>query len=316
MRRGRFYYKKLVRSLIPPRVGRPLLPAGTVRRDGRRGHACSRFWRGRSDVYGVGPAREGADVLPVRERRRGKGQLPVRVPDAPGGVQARPGEPPTTVRCSGPPSAGSSATSLRRSAGWSGRRTSRSGCAARSARSKGNNAEVLEVCEQAFNNNPWDVQASLEAADAAVAMGLTQLGVFYVESVQAQAGDDTEFFRRAAEVFKANHEFPKAISCWEKVKKIDPNDQDARHEINALYGQRDDQALRPGRGDRQARRRSGRGGEARPRRAQEGEAHARGAAGPRDQGTPRPRRPVPRASSTSSASGASSTRPRRCSPRA
>jgi tetratricopeptide (TPR) repeat protein len=105
---------------------------------------------------------------------------------------------------------------------------------ARSAKSKGHNAEALEICEEAFVHNPWDVGAARTAAEAAVQMGLTQLAAWYIESVQAQAQNDADFLRHAAEVFKANSEFTKAIQCWEKVKKINPNDEDARHEINAL----------------------------------------------------------------------------------
>ncbi len=47
---------------------------------------------------------------------------------------------------------------------------------ARSARSKGNWAQALEICEEAFVNNPWDVAASRVAAEAAEGMGLLVAG--------------------------------------------------------------------------------------------------------------------------------------------
>jgi len=104
---------------------------------------------------------------------------------------------------------------------------------ARSARSKGNFSVALEACEDAFTNNPWDLATAREASEAAEQAGYLKLAEWYIESVQAQA-KDAEFFRYAAHVFEKNEHWQKAISCWEQVKKLDPNDENANRQINAL----------------------------------------------------------------------------------
>jgi tetratricopeptide (TPR) repeat protein len=104
---------------------------------------------------------------------------------------------------------------------------------ARSARSRGKYAHSLDVCEEAFAHNPWDVAAARDASEAAEQMGCLPLAEWYVESVQAQA-KDAEFFRHAAHVHERNGSWQKAIACWEQVKKLDPNDESSSRQINAL----------------------------------------------------------------------------------
>jgi len=104
---------------------------------------------------------------------------------------------------------------------------------ARSAHGKGQWAHALEVCEEAFVNNPWDVGAAREGAESAESMGLKELAQWFLESVQAVAAD-ADFFRHLARVHVLNHAYPKAIAAWERVKKINPNDEDANRQINAI----------------------------------------------------------------------------------
>ncbi|MGP0067468.1 MAG: tetratricopeptide repeat protein [Isosphaeraceae bacterium] len=105
---------------------------------------------------------------------------------------------------------------------------------AKSARSKGKFQEALELCEAAFANNPWDVGAARVAAEAAEGLGLGALSQWLIDSVQAVAGKDADFFRFAAGIYETNESWAKAIACWEQVKKINPNDQDVSRKINAL----------------------------------------------------------------------------------
>jgi tetratricopeptide (TPR) repeat protein len=104
---------------------------------------------------------------------------------------------------------------------------------ARSARSKQNWAHALEICEEAFVHNPWDVGAARVAAEAAEGMGLLSLAQWFVESVQ-NISKDVDFFKFAAHIHEENQSWNKAIACWEQVKKLSPNDQDANRQINAL----------------------------------------------------------------------------------
>ena len=104
---------------------------------------------------------------------------------------------------------------------------------AKSARSKGKFNDALELCEDAFANNPWDVGAAGVAAEAAEGLGLGALSQWLIDSVQAIA-KDADFFRFAGGIYETNESWAKAIACWEQVKKLNPNDQDVSRKINAL----------------------------------------------------------------------------------
>ncbi len=107
---------------------------------------------------------------------------------------------------------------------------------AKSAKSKGKHHDALEHCEDAFANNPWDVNAARLAAEAAEELDLGALSQWLIDSVQeiALKSKDADFFRFAAGVYEANESWAKAIACWEQVKKFNPNDQDINRKINAL----------------------------------------------------------------------------------
>ena len=104
---------------------------------------------------------------------------------------------------------------------------------AKSARSKQKFAEAIELCEDAFVNNPWDVGAARVAAESAEGLELLVLAEWFAESVEGVT-KDVDFLKYAARVHEANESWAKAIACWEKVKKLNPNDQDANRQINAL----------------------------------------------------------------------------------
>ena len=81
----------------------------------------------------------------------------------------------------------------------------------------------MDVCEDAFTHNPWDIDGGERASESAEPSGLLTLAEWYIESVQAQA-KDADFFRHAARIHERNEHWHKAIAGWEQVKKLDPND--------------------------------------------------------------------------------------------
>ena len=103
----------------------------------------------------------------------------------------------------------------------------------RAAKAKGQWAHVLDVCEEAYVYNPWDVSTTRDASEAATQLGYHQLAQWLLESVLAQA-NDAEFFRNLAQVYQQNENWQKAIQCWERVKQLDPSDEAAQRQINAL----------------------------------------------------------------------------------
>jgi tetratricopeptide (TPR) repeat protein len=105
---------------------------------------------------------------------------------------------------------------------------------ARAERSRGHWDRVLEISEEALLVNPWDVGASRDAAEAADHLGHPEVGVWLVESVFAQGETDVDFLRFAAQILERGKQFQKAIACWEKVRKLNPADEQAKRQINAL----------------------------------------------------------------------------------
>jgi tetratricopeptide (TPR) repeat protein len=104
---------------------------------------------------------------------------------------------------------------------------------AKAPKSRGKWKEVLEVCEEVFVHNPWDIGASRDAAEACEKLEYLPVAQWLLESVQAVA-TDADFFRHMANVHELNAAWQKAIQTWERVKKLDPNDETASRKINAL----------------------------------------------------------------------------------
>lgn len=104
----------------------------------------------------------------------------------------------------------------------------------RSAKSKGNWTQVLEICEDAFLQSPWDVTAARDAAEAAEGLQLKELARWYLESVYTQGENDLEFLRQSAHVYELNEDWSKAIACFERILKLSPFDDTAKRRVNDL----------------------------------------------------------------------------------
>ena len=149
-------------------------------------------------------------------------------------------------------------------------------------------AQCLEICEDAFTNNPWDVSTAREAAEAAEMLSYFPLAQWYLESVQSEIAKDAEFFRHIGHVHELNEAWAKAIAAWEQVKKIDPYDEDANRKINGLSASATIKRakLEDQLDDTEEARHVGRGCGGEARSVEAGEADARGAAPKGDQGRP------------------------------
>jgi tetratricopeptide (TPR) repeat protein len=104
---------------------------------------------------------------------------------------------------------------------------------AKAPKAKSNWKQVIEVCEEVFVLNPWDVGAARESAEACVQLEYHAVAQWLLESVAPQA-TEADFFRHLAAVEELNAAWQKAIQAWEKVKKLDPTDEVASRKINSL----------------------------------------------------------------------------------
>jgi tetratricopeptide (TPR) repeat protein len=102
------------------------------------------------------------------------------------------------------------------------------------AKSRGKWVEVLEACEEVFKVHPWDVHTAREAAEAAEQLGWKSLAKWYLESLPPHATEDVGFLKQLARVYELNGEWERSITCWEKVRKIAPSDEEAGRKIKGL----------------------------------------------------------------------------------
>jgi tetratricopeptide (TPR) repeat protein len=105
---------------------------------------------------------------------------------------------------------------------------------ARGAVKKDDFAKALATCEDAFALSPWDIETTRIASDAAEGLGLKAVAQWLMESVHVQGEKDKEFLRHEARVHEVNEAWHKAIACWEQIKRVDPNDQEATKRANDL----------------------------------------------------------------------------------
>jgi tetratricopeptide (TPR) repeat protein len=104
----------------------------------------------------------------------------------------------------------------------------------RAARNAGDHRKVLEHGEELLTRLPGDVPTQVEMAEAAEALGLTDLAVWMIEEGRRQAPRDTALLRALAGLYERQKRFPKAISIWEQVLQADPNDIEANAKIRQL----------------------------------------------------------------------------------
>lgn len=95
-------------------------------------------------------------------------------------------------------------------------------------------SEMLDHCEEVLAANPWDLTASIDAAEAAENLGLKKVAQYMIEAVIPQGEKDAKFLRSAAHFEEFAEDFQKAIWCWEKLKALLPSDEEARKKVNDL----------------------------------------------------------------------------------
>jgi tetratricopeptide (TPR) repeat protein len=102
------------------------------------------------------------------------------------------------------------------------------------AKSRQKWAEVLDMCEEVFAINPWDLVAAVDGAQGAEHLGYKKIAQYLIESVIPQGDKDERFLRSAAHFLEFADDYQKAIWCWEKLKVILPADEEARKKVNDL----------------------------------------------------------------------------------
>jgi serine/threonine protein kinase len=101
----------------------------------------------------------------------------------------------------------------------------------RAARSAGDHRKVLEHGEELLCRNPTDAATHLDMAAAAEGLGLPGLAVWLLEDACQQLPEAVHLFRALAQLYERQKRFPQAITVWEKVRELAPEDRDASTKI-------------------------------------------------------------------------------------
>jgi len=104
----------------------------------------------------------------------------------------------------------------------------------RLAKSTGAWQRVLDTCEDAFTLNPWDVGTAMDAAEAALEMGASDLAEWNLASVSEEAEDNLDFLWLRIRVFETLGKWDAAIRCADAIREKSPSDQNITSKINEL----------------------------------------------------------------------------------
>lgn len=104
----------------------------------------------------------------------------------------------------------------------------------KAALARSNLLAALEACEDILEANPWDVTALVTEADILDQLGYTESAVWVAETAVGANQNDPQANRKLAELYEKVGEYSRAISLWERVKQLCPEDKEAASRVKNL----------------------------------------------------------------------------------
>src|SRR5260370_1298309 len=98
-----------------------------------------------------------------------------------------------------------------------------------SAIGSGDFLKVLEWGEQVVVHNPWAPVTQMQMAEAVDALGLLDLAVWLLEQARQRDSQQVALNRALARLYEKRGNFARAITLWEMIRKVVPQDVEARH---------------------------------------------------------------------------------------
>ena len=94
--------------------------------------------------------------------------------------------------------------------------------------------KVDEAAEDGLKINPWDPQLCADVGDACRELGYQECAIFsYEESLKVDKMN-IDVNRSLAGILEERGEYQRAVDCWQRIAKADPNNGAARSKITAL----------------------------------------------------------------------------------
>jgi tetratricopeptide (TPR) repeat protein len=104
----------------------------------------------------------------------------------------------------------------------------------RTARSNAEWPKVLEQGEDVLARQPADVETHLWMAEAAGKLDLPDLALWLLEQGYEQVPDSADLMRALARLYEKGKDWKPAMALWEKLRKRDPGDSEARRKLDEL----------------------------------------------------------------------------------
>jgi tetratricopeptide (TPR) repeat protein len=98
--------------------------------------------------------------------------------------------------------------------------------------------EAFQSACDALRHNPWDISTLLDVAAAYEAIGAQECQLYTLRWALDFDPMDVAVNRRAGQVLAGMGQFDQAISCWQRVEKAKPTDEEARKAISQLSVER------------------------------------------------------------------------------
>lgn len=112
--------------------------------------------------------------------------------------------------------------------------TSASKAKLKNAKRQRDYVKVLEHGEDILTHNPWDTGAQLDMSDAAMALGLGDMAVWFLDQARQKDPKDVTVNRKLARMLEERGNFTQAMGLWNMVAKADPKDLEAQHKAKDL----------------------------------------------------------------------------------
>ena len=91
---------------------------------------------------------------------------------------------------------------------------------------------VDQACEEGLAINPWDSQINADLGAACVHLEYKEIAVYAYECAVEGDGNNKELLQHLAELYEARGDYNVAVTVWERISRIDPNDGGARMRAN------------------------------------------------------------------------------------
>ena len=95
-------------------------------------------------------------------------------------------------------------------------------------------ASLIEAAEEGLAVNPWDVSLLKSLGDGCAQLNYPDVAIFSYEEALKIDPQHIEINKALADILESRGEYKRAVSCWQRIQKADPNSGHARTRIQQL----------------------------------------------------------------------------------